>query len=358
MKVLHVINALSDGGGAEKLMEDLLPAVKHKGIDVSVAVLMDMDSKNSQHIKDAGIEIIPIGSGKRLYSIPKMLKLIKVMKRFDIVHSHLTQPFLMCAFDSLFCKAKIVHTIHSTESRMRHLCLFKLIERWALKRYDTLIACSKEAEDKLRLFLGQTGKDITTINNGIKLDKFINASPLQLKKNEKEKVIMMVAIFRDPKDQETLIRATKLLPYNYSTYFVGYGPLLEKRKSLVKELKMEDRIHFLGKRTDVPQLLKSSDFVVLSSHYEGLSLSSIEGMAAGKPFIASDVPGLREIVGGHGLLFEDGNSRQLADIILRLSENEQEYQQVASKCSQRANDFNIETTATEYVKVYNIIMKA
>lgn len=358
MKVLHVINALSDGGGAEKLMEDLLPAIKQKGVDVSVAVLWNMDTKNSQHIKDAGIEIIPIGTGKRLYSIPKMLKLIKVMRRFDIVHSHLTQPFLMCAFDSLFCKTKILHTIHSTESRMRTIPLLKYLERWAINQYAAIIACSKKAEDTLRCFMGMTNKQILTVNNGIKLDKFIYASPYPLEKNPQEKIIMMVAIFRDPKDQETVIRATKLLPQNFSTYFVGFGPLLGKRESYMKELNIEKRVHFLGKRTDVPQLLKASDFVVLASHFEGLSLSSIEGMAAGKPFIASDVPGLREIVKGYGLLFEDGNAQQLADIILHLSENEQEYQQVANRCSQRANDFNIETTASEYVKVYNKIMEA
>lgn len=358
MKVLHVINALSDGGGAEKLMEDLLPAIKQKGVDVSVAVLMDLDSKNTQHIKDAGIEIIPIGSGKRLYSIPKMLKLIKVMRRFDIVHSHLTQPFLMCAFDSLFCKVKIVHTIHNTDSRMRHIFPLKYLEKWALNRYQTIVACSKEAEFFLREFLGKTNKDILTINNGIKLDKFITASPYTLRKNSHEKIITMVAIFRPQKNHEALIRTTKLLPNNYNTYFIGYGPLIEKMENLSKELGVGNRVHFLGKRTDVPQLLKASDFVVLSSHYEGLSLSSIEGMAAGKPFIASDVPGLREIVKGYGLLFEDGNAQQLADIILRLSENEQEYQQVANRCSQRANDFNIETTASEYVNVYNKLMEA
>lgn len=356
MKVLHVINYLSDGGGAEKLMEDLLPAIQQKGVDVSVAVLVDIDSKNSQHVREAGIDIIPIGKGDKLYSLKKMIQLVNVMRRFDVVHSHLTQSFLMCAFDRLFCKSKIVHTIHSTESRMRHLFPLKYLEKWAIKQYDIIVTCSKEAENSLKCFIGRIKTPIVTINNGVRLDKFMDASPFPLKHNSGEKIIIMVAMFREPKDQKTVMCATKLLPENYSTFFVGFGPLLEPMKSLAKELNVDKRVYFLGKRTDVPQLLKGADFVVLASHYEGLSLSSIEGMAAGKPFIASNVPGLKEMVDGYGLLYEDGNARQLADLILHLSEDAQEYEKVANKCLNRAKDFCIEKTADEYVKVYKKLM--
>jgi glycosyltransferase involved in cell wall biosynthesis len=62
-------------------------------------------------------------------------------------------------------------------------------------------------------------------------------------------------------------------------------------------------------------LLKTADIVVLSSHYEGLSLASIEGMASGKPFIASDVPGLHEVVKGADLLFEDKTTNNWQSIL-------------------------------------------
>ena len=65
-----------------------------------------------------------------------------------------------------------------------------------------------------------------------------------------------------------------------------------KVNALNIELNVSDRVHFLGVRTDVPTLLKAADIVVMSSHFEGLSLSNIEGMAAGKPFVASDVDGI------------------------------------------------------------------
>ena len=56
----------------------------------------------------------------------------------------------------------------------------------------------------------------------------------------------------------------------------------------------------------------------MSTHYEGMSLSNIEGMASGKPFVASNVKGIREITEGAGVLFEENNDKQLAQIILQL----------------------------------------
>jgi glycosyltransferase involved in cell wall biosynthesis len=111
-----------------------------------------------------------------------------------------------------------------------------------------------------------------------------------------------------------LIRAISLLPNNYKLQIVGGGDetIGNELKSLCHELKVDDRVSFLGIRNDVPHIMMNSDINVLASHWEGLSLSSIEGMASGHPFMASDVDGLHEIVNGYGVLFKDGDYNQLA----------------------------------------------
>ena len=121
---------------------------------------------------------------------------------------------------------------------------------------------------------------------------------------------------------------------------------------------MKERVHFLGLRTDVPSVLKAADYIVLASHYEGLSLSSVEGMAAGKPFIASDVPGLREVVGGAGLLFQEENAEELAEKILELDNNQTLYHEVADRCHQRAMQYDISSMIKGYKKVYDQLMGA
>ena len=118
------------------------------------------------------------------------------------------------------------------------------------------------------------------------------------------------------------------------------------------ELGVSHRVHSLYIRKDVPQILKSSDVICMSSIYEGLSLSSIEGMASGHPFVATNVNGLREIVKGAGELFELGDSQGLADLIIKLSENNDFYNMVSKRCEERAQQFDIHNVVSKYMDVY------
>ena len=161
----------------------------------------------------------------------------------------------------------------------------------------------------------------------------------------------MIAAFREGKDQDTLIRAMSELPNNYSLQIVGDGP----RRPILEKLAEEKNVEFLGIRTDIPDILCSTDIVVLSSHWEGLSLSSIEGMASGRPFIASDVDGLHEMVNGAGVLFPDGDHIALASAIRSLCENPKKYKEVAERCQARAKDYDISKMAAGYNAVYKEI---
>ena len=90
---------------------------------------------------------------------------------------------------------------------------------------------------------------------------------------------------------------------------------------MVSELNLQNLIHFLGFRKDVPEILRLSDIGVLSSNWEGMPLSGIEVMAAGIPFIGSDVPGIKDLVAATpnaGLLFSKGDSTGLASHINHL----------------------------------------
>ena len=139
------------------------------------------------------------------------------------------------------------------------------------------------------------------------------------------------------KQQEVLIRALKSLPDNYVVWLIGDGVRRRECENIAESLGVSDRVNFWGVRTDVPRLLKTSDVVVMSTHYEGMSLSNIEGMSSGKPFVASNVNGIREITEGAGILFEENNDKQLAQIILRLERDQAYHDKVVEQCLARAN---------------------
>lgn len=168
--------------------------------------------------------------------------------------------------------------------------------------------------------------------------------------------IVQIAAFRGQKDQDCLIRAAQLLPTEYEVSFVGDGERREECEQLALSLGLADRIHFMGIQSNIPGILKEMDIVVMSSHWEGFGLAAVEGMAAGKPVIASDVDGLREIVGDAGVLFPPGDEEALAAEILKLSEDETYYCEVASRCRRRADEFDISKMVQEYENVYKEIL--
>ena len=167
-----------------------------------------------------------------------------------------------------------------------------------------------------------------------------------------EFLLMQIAGFREQKDQDCVLRALKILPQGVHAVFVGDGERRKDCEKLAEEFGVRERAHFLGVRADVPALLKAADIVVMSSHWEGFGLAAVEGMAAGKPVVASDVPGLAEVVGGAGILFPQGDESALADTIMRLATDKDFYAQISEQCKKRACDFDIKTMAKKYLMLY------
>ena len=91
---------------------------------------------------------------------------------------------------------------------------------------------------------------------------------------------------------------------------------------------------------------------LMSSHWEGLSLSNVEGMSAGRPFIASNVNGLKEVTEGYGILFPHEDAGALAREIMHLEQEATYSDQIARRCYERALAFDINKMMNAYEKVY------
>ena len=169
--------------------------------------------------------------------------------------------------------------------------------------------------------------------------------------------ILMVAGFRDAKDQDTIVRALNLLDKEkFEVWFAGVGVRQDAVKQLAESLGVLNNVRFLGLRTDIPNVLKAADIIVMSSHWEGLSLSNVEGMSAHKPFIASDVNGLREVTKGYGILFPHEDAVALAREIQHLADDKVYYEEIANNCYQRALEFDISNMVKGYNEVYQNVI--
>ncbi|MGM9862468.1 MAG: glycosyltransferase [Muribaculaceae bacterium] len=357
MRILQVVTSLQTGG-VEKLVSQISPMLRSLGHDVEVALFDGCATPFLSAVEAQGIVVHRFSlSGRSVYSPKNLWQLWRLLRRghYDVVHTHNTAPQLFAALCSILCHTTYCTTEHSTSNRRRGSRFYALVDRWMYSRYSRVICISQKAEDNLRAFIGDKSSRIITINNGIDPTSITSASPLPDFKPEGIKAVTMVAAFRWEKDQDTLIRALASLPERFHLYLVGDGARRPDCEHLAETLAIASRVHFLGLRTDVPRILRSSDYVVMSSHFEGLSLSSVEGMAAARPMIASDVDGLREVVGGSGILFPHGDDKALADAITRLDNAQAYYDEVADRCSRRAQTYDIHTMVDSYNSTYSTI---
>ncbi|MDG1572730.1 glycosyltransferase [Robiginitalea sp. M366] len=351
MRLLLIINSLG-AGGAEKLVADMASIIRNKGIHVELLVLSKNQDMFLQKLLDDNISITyspyPIYSPLNIFFIRKMIK------AFDIVHAHLfpSQYWLSLSFSS---KPTVV-TEHCTYNKRRSNLLFWPIEQLTYMRYRKVITISEKAKETLSSWLKLRNSKYVVIENGIDLARFRDAKPKQIEGiTDKTVKVIMVGRFNPTKDQPTAIKSLLHLPDHIHLLLVGDGHLRESCEKLAIELGLNKRVHFLGLRKDIPELLKSSDICLISSHSEGLSISSLECLASGKPLITSNVNGLKEINRDVGLLFEDENEQELASQILRLINDPELYKEVANRCAEKSLQYDITRTVNKHLEIYHDI---
>lgn len=361
MKILHVIDSM-DMGGAQSLLVELVPAQKNFGHDVSVLQLKDSKDKTLiKKLVEQEVEVKALSDNRSVRNVINIISIIPFLSRYDIVHAHLFPANYWVAIAKFFSRSKtpIITTEHSTDNKRRKIRIFKYFDAFVYYRYLAVVACSDKAKETFRNRYGAS-INCLSIPNGVNINKFIEAKTYSksvlLNVSEDIFVTTMVARFIPSKRQDVIVRAIALLPHNHHAVFVGgqegdVGVL--KVKELARRLNVLNRIHFLYLRSDVPSILKSSDVVVMSSEYEGLSLSSIEGMACGHPFIASDVNGLKEVVQDAGILVKCGDYKELAFVIRKLEKDKAYREEVVNRCLKRASSYDISLVAKRYCDLYN-----
>lgn len=364
MKVLHVITSL-EIGGAERLMVDLLPRLRgNDNNDIEILLFNGKDTPFKDTLKMRGIKVYELSKSKdykkihrywSAYNPTHILRLKKFLHKYDIIHTHNTacQFYVPTAVTIFKSSVKLITTEHSINNRRRSLVWFKHFDQWMYDKYNKIICISDQAKKSLISYVQRkTINSLITIYNGVDVDRFVR--PVADISKKQNYTISMIAAFRKEKDHETLLMAISRLPMNYRLQLAGrdYDGRVAGLKKICREYGIEDRVVFLGSRSDVPELLEKSDVVVLSSHWEAFGLAAVEAMASGRPLVASDVGGLRDVVGGAGVLFPHGDDKALAEKIQYLCEHPDEYREVAESCQEKAKQYDISVMAEKYLELY------
>jgi glycosyltransferase involved in cell wall biosynthesis len=364
MKILYIINGLGRGG-AESLLSDMIPYVKREGIEVEVLQLSvaSVVPEYVDRIASAGIKVHDLGSGS-VYRFNKIGELRSFFEghNYDIIHVHLfpAMYWVPLALRRIKNRPRLIFTEHSTQNRRWNKWYFKFSEKYIYKKYPKVIAITDEVKNKLAAWVPAISNNIVVINNGLNLDKVRQATEKNradlLKeldiKEDNAVLILMTARFEPPKNHNLVVEALQKLPSNYHAVFAGTGSLMETTETFVKNSGLEGRTHFLGFRNDVLSIMKSVDINVLSTHYEGLSGVTLEALAAGKPFLGSDVTGVQNVVPDGRFLFEDGNADDLAEKLSGIIEDQSLSSAMIDTSLNFIEKYDISKMVSEHIALY------
>jgi len=360
IKILNIIDSLNAGGAESLLKNFVIESKKYNKFQTEICTLYSSKFFEDE-IKKNNITVHNLNL-KFKYDLLGIFRIIKLIKKekIDIVHVHLFPASLFVAITSFFLSknVKFIFSEHSTYNRRRSLKIFKLVDKFIYSRYSKIICVSKQVENSLLKWLPQLKESLIMIPNGIPILKSTN------KKYPKIYDVLLVGRLEKVKGIDILLKAINILKNKYrkdlKIAIAGDGSLKENLKNLVKELKIDNEVNFLGNRKDVEKLMYCSKILVLPSRYEGFGLVIIEAMSRQLPIIATRVGGIPDIIENNkdGLLVPPENPEELAKAIDRLLENKHLRTELAKNAYKKVKEnYSIETYTKKILNLYKSLIK-
>jgi glycosyltransferase involved in cell wall biosynthesis len=324
MHIVQIIDSL-DWGGAQKLQVIFANEVRSKDVILTIISLQDNDSSTSIHadLSAAGAELIFLPA-RRILNTKRLQRIYQIIRhrKVDLIHTHLTFANILGALVGWLTNTPVISTLHS--ERFDHIDpRWQRMEEWALRNGTRKVIAV--GQSVITGHQGRLGaKEMLLVPNAV---PEFSAITLEKKKSIRRELvaesesILLISVGRlsPPKGYFDLLSAFKRVARkhpNTHLMIVGGGDLFADLSAEIDSCGMVGRVHLLGQRNDVPELLMASDIYVSASHWEGLPIVILEALAAGLPIVATEVGDIPEVVvAGTGILVPSRSPYQLAATI-------------------------------------------
>ncbi len=325
MRVLHFVTGGFSGGATQVAIALTTAALQSDAVQ-PLLVLRRKRHTDPGRIAELAAAGVPVQQVPGWSHAATIAALVRVCREFkpDVLVAHGFSEHLWGRYAGLLAGVPhLVHVEHNTRERYTRWRLAQT--RWLAGRTDRIVGCSEGVRQVL-LDMGMPPERTIAIANGIRIEPFADADKHPFA--QRTPGIVMVARFSRQKDHATLLRAVALLRDRGLTpplLLAGGGKARHRAplEALAGQLGIAEQVQFLGVHRDVPGLLMRHQVCVLSTHYEGMPLALIEGMAAGCAVVGSAVPGVREVIrdGIDGRLVPEGDAQAMADTLQDLLED-------------------------------------
>lgn len=346
--VAHVISTREFVGGAEGVMLALLDAGRRRGWEQVVLNPFAVDTTGTP-IEQA-VDPTPYWSlpASRPSEVPRLRRRVGQALADaapDLVHAHMFHAAALVASLPRRCPRLLSHQYGAVYRRQgRHVQA--TVDRWAVTRFDHLVACSGDVADHL---LHQHPRlPVSVVHNGWEGTPYPRRAP-------DAPTVVCVANLRREKGHDVLLDAwphvRRTVP-NARLRLVGDGPL---RECLEQRARSLDGVEFVGAVRDVWWQLAGADVFVLPTLHEPFGIVVAEAMAAGLPVVVTAVGGIPEFVedGRHGALVPVGDPHALASAVVDRLRDPDRARWEGEAGRQRAADLHVDQTVDRYLQVYS-----
>lgn len=365
IKIAYIIDTIeSPTAGTEKQLLMLIRHLDRSRFRPYLCVLRKSEWLEQEY---QGSELIEIGvhSFASPISYQNIAKYVRTLKKLniDIVQTHFVEGSKVGA---VAAKLAGIKTIIGTRRNQGYwLTPAELFIQKQLNRWITgFLANSEDTRQWAARVEGIAPERITVIHNSLEVEKYARASDdqramfrVQLGFPADSAIIGIVANLRKVKAHDVFIKAAQQVaaqvPHAHFV-IVGEGPELQTLERLCTVLGLQSRIRFLGKRTDIPDILGCLDIGVLSSASESFSNAIVEYMAAGLAVVCTDVGGAREAIddGVQGYVVEAGNPAIMAERIVSILEGGTAERMGCLAQKKARSLFALESIIEKYQKFY------
>lgn len=360
---MHILDSLNRGG-TEVLALDVCRNARANDLDLTFVATGGGDLENDFH--ESGINFIRLQRRLPLdLSLVSELRHIIAGQNINVVHTHQAVEATHAYLATRGLVVKQVMTFHLCEADVKNRIALKLL----VERLDAKVAVS---QDLLKCLAADARFKIDSrfhvIHNGVDLKRLVTIDGdlrAELGLSSEHLLLGMVGNFYADrrKDQLTVCKALSALfarVPNVHFVFAGGSPDNDTRTfdecvAYCRGHKINDRVHFLGKRRDVPALLNSLDLFVFSSLKDSFGVAAVEAMMLGIPTVVSDIGALVEVSGNgqYARLFRTRDAEDLSLALLELISKPELRAELGLRGKEAAQrQFSIEAHIGEIKRLY------
>ncbi len=315
-------------GGIQRLIVDEANELTRRGIEVWLIIFEPINPEDTLagelRIPSDHLIYIPYARMRNMRSFLQTIRTLRDIKP-DILFTHhwfANTVGRLAAFCAGVRSIAFEHSVYDSQKSSKQFFL-----DWLLQFVSSrVVAVSSSVRDSL-VAHGIQSVRIVVIPNGIDLTRY---APAPAEHAPRPFTFMFVGRLIRDKGVDVLLDALAQVP-QVALRIVGDGPEATALKKQTERLGLTVRVHFLGERTDVPELLRTADALVLPSRREGFGMVIVEARASGLPVVLSDFPASTELIENdvQGIIVPRDDPAALAEALERLASDPELYRRMA-----------------------------